>query len=84
MLNHFVRPFWLSPRQVVVIPVAAPFKDYAEHVSQTFSDAGLYAEVDNSDNKLNKKIRNAQIAQWNFIMGRWRASSRVQADSVVF
>ncbi|GFZ46394.1 Threonine--tRNA ligase [Saitozyma sp. JCM 24511] len=61
-------PFWLSPRQIVVIPVAAPFKDYAAKVAQTFHDAGLFAEVDVSDNTLNKKIRNAQTAQWNFIM----------------
>lgn len=64
------RPFWLSPRQIVVIPVAAPFKDYAAKVAQTFHDAGLFAEVDVSDNTLNKKIRNAQTAQWNFIMGK--------------
>lgn len=63
------RPFWLSPRQIVVIPVAAPFRDYAAKVAQTFHDAGLFAEVDLSDNTLNKKIRNAQTAQWNFIMG---------------
>jgi threonyl-tRNA synthetase len=67
--THAFRPFWLSPRQIVVIPVAAPFKDYAAKVAQTFHDAGLFAEVDVSDNTLNKKIRNAQTAQWNFIMG---------------
>ncbi|CAD6585517.1 MAG: threonyl-tRNA synthetase [Tremellales sp. Tagirdzhanova-0007] len=61
-------PFWLSPRQIVVIPVAAPFKDYAIRVAKTFWDSGLFAEADLSDNTLNKKIRNAQTAQWNFIM----------------
>lgn len=61
-------PFWLSPRQIVVIPVAAPFKEYAQKVAKTFWDAGLFAEVDLSDNTLNKKIRNGQTAQWNFIM----------------
>lgn len=59
----------MSPRQIVVIPVAAPFKEYAQKVAQTFWDAGLYAEADLSDNTLNKKIRNGQTAQWNFIMG---------------
>ncbi|WWD15705.1 threonine-tRNA ligase [Kwoniella shandongensis] len=61
-------PFWLSPRQVVVIPVAKPYVEYAEKVAKTFTDAGLFAETDVSDNTLNKKIRNAQTAQWNFIM----------------
>jgi hypothetical protein len=59
----------LSPRQIVVIPVAAPFKEYATRVAKTFWDAGLFAEADLSDNTLNKKIRNAQTSQWNFIMG---------------
>lgn len=63
------RPFWLSPRQVVVIPVAAPYKGYAKEVSKQLTDAGLFAEVDMTDNTLNKKIRNAQTAQWNFVMG---------------
>ncbi|OXH41022.1 threonine-tRNA ligase [Cryptococcus neoformans] len=61
-------PLWLSPRQVVVIPVAKPFTEYAQKVARTFQEAGLYAEVDLTDNTLNKKIRNAQTAQWNFIM----------------
>ena len=61
-------PFWLSPRQIVVIPVAAPYKEYATQVAQKFWDAGLFAEADLTDNTLNKKIRNAQTAQWNFIM----------------
>lgn len=63
------RPFWLSPRQVVIIPVAAPFKGYAQEVAKKLHDKGLFAEVDLSDNTLNKKIRNAQVAQWNFVMG---------------
>ncbi len=74
-------PFWLSPRQIVVIPVAAPFKDYAIEVAGRFWDAGLFAEADLSDNTLNKKIRNAQTAQWNFIMGSLSSSeARVTAD----
>lgn len=70
------RPFWLSPRQIVVIPVAAPFKEYATQVVKKFHDQGLFAEADLSDNTLNKKIRNAQTAQWNFIMGKPAALKR--------
>lgn len=74
------RPFWLSPRQVVVIPVAAPFKAYAAEVAQKMKDAGIFAEVDVSDNTLNKKIRNAQVAQWNFVMGEWMFSLAVDVE----
>lgn len=50
------RPFWLSPRQAIVVPVAAPHKAYAQEVMQTLWDAGIYSEVDLSDVTLNKKI----------------------------
>ncbi|KAF9913376.1 threonyl-tRNA synthetase [Lobosporangium transversale] len=59
--------FWLSPRQVQVIPVAAALTPYAEKVRQQLHDAGFFADVDTSDSTLNKKIRNAEIAQYNFI-----------------
>jgi threonyl-tRNA synthetase len=61
-------PLWLSPRQVIVVPVALPFLDYAKKVRQQFHDAGFYADVDDSKNQLNKKIREAQLSQYNFIL----------------
>ncbi|KAG8906364.1 threonyl-tRNA synthetase [Tulasnella sp. 403] len=61
-------PFWLSPRQVLVVPVAAPFKEYASEVTQRLSDIGLYVDVDNGENTLQKKIRNGEIARYNFIL----------------
>ena len=61
-------PFWLSPRQVVVIPVAKDVYGYAEKVRQTLWDAGLYADVDTSPETLPKKVRNGEIAQYNFIL----------------
>ncbi|KAE9405510.1 threonyl-tRNA synthetase [Gymnopus androsaceus JB14] len=68
--EHFAGkwPFWISPRQVVVIPVAAPYKEYAIEISDRLSSLGLYADVDNTDNTLPKKIRNSEIAQYNFIL----------------
>ncbi|KAF8504177.1 hypothetical protein BU17DRAFT_101430 [Hysterangium stoloniferum] len=61
-------PFWLSPRQVLVIPVAAPYKDYAAEIVDRLSKLGLWADVDNGENTLPKKIRNGEIAQYNFIL----------------
>jgi len=68
--EHFAGkwPFWLSPRQVLVIPVAPPFKDYASEVQQKLSAAGLWTDVDNGENTLQKKIRNGELAQYNFIL----------------
>jgi threonyl-tRNA synthetase len=68
--EHFAGkwPFWLSPRQVLIIPVAAPYKAYASEVGEILSNLGLYVDVDNSAETLNKKIRNGETAQYNFIL----------------
>ncbi|KAG6826171.1 threonyl-tRNA synthetase [Tricholoma furcatifolium] len=68
--EHFAGkwPFWLSPRQVLVIPVAVPYKEYASEVADTLNQLGLFADVDNGENTLQKKIRNGEIAQYNFIL----------------
>uniref|UniRef100_A0A8C5SV94 threonine--tRNA ligase n=1 Tax=Laticauda laticaudata TaxID=8630 RepID=A0A8C5SV94_LATLA len=61
-------PFWLSPRQVMVLPVGPTCEEYAQQVCKEASEAGLMADVDLDQScTLNKKIRNAQLAQYNFI-----------------
>lgn len=61
-------PFWLSPRQAVVIPVGPAHNGYAESVQKRLYDAGFETEVDvDTGDTLNKKIRNAQLSQFNFI-----------------
>ena len=59
-------PFWLSPRQVMLVPVHAEFFDYCNEVRQKLHDEGFYADVDLSKNTFQKKVRNAQVAQYNF------------------
>jgi hypothetical protein len=54
---------------VIVIPVANGINNYAQKVADACFDAGLYVETDLGENTLNKKIRNAEIAQFNFIFG---------------
>ncbi|XP_071871720.1 threonine--tRNA ligase isoform X1 [Bombus fervidus] len=62
-------PFWLSPRQVMVIPVSSQFDEYAEQVKDKLWNSGIMVEIDtDSSDTLNKKIRNAQLAQFNFIL----------------
>uniref|UniRef100_A0A2K6P0Y2 threonine--tRNA ligase n=1 Tax=Rhinopithecus roxellana TaxID=61622 RepID=A0A2K6P0Y2_RHIRO len=68
-------PFWLSPRQVMVIPVGPTCEKYALQVSSEFFEEGFMADVDLDHNcTLNKKIRNAQLAQYNFILDRFPPS----------
>ncbi|XP_065836826.1 threonine--tRNA ligase 1, cytoplasmic-like [Oscarella lobularis] len=62
-------PFWLSPQQAMVIPVAPIYDEYAEEVKGALKDAGYCVDVDvDHGDTLNKKIRNAQLAQFNFIL----------------
>uniref|UniRef100_A0A8D1VF23 threonine--tRNA ligase n=1 Tax=Sus scrofa TaxID=9823 RepID=A0A8D1VF23_PIG len=62
-------PFWLSPRQVIVIPVGPACEKYALQVSNEFLEEGFMADVDLDHScTLNKKIQNAQLAQYNFIL----------------
>lgn len=69
LIEHFGGkfPFWLSPRQVSVVPVAAPYFAYAEEITTRLNALGLYADADLSDNTLNKKIRNSEMAHYNFV-----------------
>ncbi|KAJ6664306.1 hypothetical protein lerEdw1_008525 [Lerista edwardsae] len=61
-------PFWLSPQQIMVVPVGPTCEDYAQQVCSDFFEAGFMADVDlDQSSTLNKKIRNAQLAQYNFI-----------------
>merc|ERR1712048_230261 len=60
-------PFWLSPRQAIVIPVNPKFDTYAEEVKSKLFGYRVDVNVDAGET-LNKKIRNAQLAQYNFIL----------------
>ncbi|GAB1610218.1 threonine--tRNA ligase, cytoplasmic-like isoform X1 [Argonauta hians] len=61
-------PFWISPRQAIVVPVAPQCEEYAQQVSRQVHGAGFICDVDlDPGTTMNKKIRNAQLAQYNFI-----------------
>jgi len=53
----------------MVVPVSPKFDDYASQVHKQLHDAGLMADVDTAPgDSFNKKIRNAQLYHYNFIM----------------
>jgi threonyl-tRNA synthetase len=60
-------PFWLSPRQIIIIPITNENINYSEKIKKIFEENGYFIEIDYSKNQLPKKIRNAQIKQFNFI-----------------
>lgn len=61
-------PLWVSPRQCMVVPVDMKFADYGCDVQQTIHEAGFYIDVDDSSRTLNKKIREAEVARYNYIL----------------
>ena len=61
-------PPWLAPVQVMAIPVAEPFTDYLFDVVAALKAAGIRAEVDASDDRMQKKVRNAQMQKIPFML----------------
>ncbi|MCE2982807.1 MAG: threonine--tRNA ligase [Parachlamydia sp.] len=70
LIEHFIGkfPLWLSPSQVRILTVADRHEPYARQLCQRFKEAGLQANVDHSQESVGKKVRNAQLAQYNYIL----------------
>jgi threonyl-tRNA synthetase len=61
-------PPWLAPVQAVGIPVADSFADYLGDVVKQMRKAGIRAELDASDDRMQKKVRNAQMQKIPFMV----------------
>eukprot|EP00002_Diphylleia_rotans_P009432 TRINITY_DN1965_c0_g1_i1.p1 TRINITY_DN1965_c0_g1~~TRINITY_DN1965_c0_g1_i1.p1 ORF type:complete len:690 (+),score=151.82 TRINITY_DN1965_c0_g1_i1:60-2129(+) len=61
-------PFWISPRQCIVVSVSEGHNEYARRVEKMIHDAGYYVDADLSDRTIAKKVREAQLAQYNYIL----------------
>ena len=61
-------PPWLAPVQVIGIPVADTFSDYLNGVITSMKAAGIRAEMDFSDDRMQKKVRNAQMQKIPFMV----------------
>ena len=61
-------PFWLSPRQAIIIPIAKDHVAYATEVSERFKSCGFYCDVETRGLTVAKAVREAQMAQYNFFL----------------
>jgi threonyl-tRNA synthetase len=63
LIEHYAGtfPVWLSPEQVRVIPITDGQNKYAEEIAKQLKEAGLRASADLSSERMNAKIRNAQL-----------------------
>ena len=56
-------PFWITPLQVVVIPISGDFDDYAKNVYQQIRKVGISCELDLKNHNLNYKIRDHSLTK---------------------
>jgi len=91
LIEHFAGafPLWLAPLQAVVLPIADRHLDYAREVQASLAAAGLRATVDDRQEKVNLKIREAQLQKVPYMLvvgdreaadGAVAVRSRAQGD----
>jgi threonyl-tRNA synthetase len=70
LIEHYAGHFppWLAPVQVVGIPVADEFGNYLEDFAQLLRSKGVRVEIDHSDNRMQKKIRDHTMAKVPFMI----------------
>jgi threonyl-tRNA synthetase len=70
LTEHYAGAFppWLAPVQAIGIPVAEAFTPYLSDVINQMRKAGLRVELDASDDRMQKKVRNAQMAKIPFMV----------------
>ena len=70
LIEHYAGafPLWLAPLQVIVLPIADRHLDYAREVVAKLDQAGLRVEVDDRQEKVNYKIREAQLQKVPYML----------------
>ena len=83
LIEHYAGafPLWLAPLQVIVLPIADRHAEYGREVVQALDAAGLRAEVDDRQEKVNYKIREAQLQKipYMLVVGDKEVSDRAVA-----
>ena len=59
---------WLTPQQVVVLPISEKFNEYAEKVSKLLNNSDIRAEVDCRNEKIGRKIRDNELKRIPFML----------------
>lgn len=61
-------PLWLSPNQVKILPIADRHGEYAKQLKKRMKQVGLRVEIDDRSESTKKKVRDAQLEQFNYIL----------------
>ncbi|MGH2691581.1 MAG: threonine--tRNA ligase [Actinomycetota bacterium] len=70
LIEHYAGafPLWLSPEQVRVIPIADRHEEHARKLVETLRDSGIRAQISESGETLNKRIREAQLQKVPYVL----------------
>jgi threonyl-tRNA synthetase len=70
LIEHYAGafPVWLAPVQAEVLPLSEKFADYAQKVTTALKDAGFRAHLDDRNEKLQAKIRDAQMQKIHYML----------------
>ena len=70
LIEHFGGkfPLWISPNQMMILPVADRHFDYASNLRKKLSDAGFQCEIDATHESISKKVRKAQLIKTNYMI----------------
>jgi len=61
-------PLWLNPEQAIILPISERFNDYAKEVSRKLNNCDIRASVDERNEKVGKKIREAELAKVPYML----------------
>jgi threonyl-tRNA synthetase len=61
-------PLWLAPEQINILPISEKFISYAEEIKGVLEDAGITGQLDNRDEKIGRKIRDAEVKKVPFML----------------
>jgi threonyl-tRNA synthetase len=61
-------PLWLSPDQYIILPISEKYADYAKTISDSLNNYDIRGLIDNRDEKIGKKIRDAEMKKIPFML----------------
>ncbi len=61
-------PLWLSPEQFAILPISEKYHEYAQNVYQQLLEAGMRGSIDERDEKIGRKIRDAEVQKIPYML----------------
>jgi threonyl-tRNA synthetase len=61
-------PLWLSPDQVIILPISEKYASYAEDLKNHLESLDIRASIDHRDEKIGRKIRDAEVSKFPFML----------------